>query len=211
MRNTSVAAIAALLVCSCGPKALELPADPIDRAATCGVFTAAEARSATDIQKPLPFEAQLRILDHALIAGSSGDSFSPEAATQVSRRMSELQGGITEGKWQDLKAPCDAAYPQLAKADVALPADRFQAQLGCDSLADFVLTALEKQESDYVNALAEYRALRARLNVALGPGMQRRAGTDIEKQQAERRKALARVVKLGPTEPVMKQCLARYG
>ena len=34
---------------ACGPKALELPEQPVDRAATCGVVAAAEARAGLDI------------------------------------------------------------------------------------------------------------------------------------------------------------------
>lgn len=211
MRISAAAALAAMLICSCGPKPLELPADAVDRAATCGVVTAAEARTATDIQQELPFEAQGRILHHALLASSTGDSFEPAVANRVSRRMSELQEQITKGKWQDLKPACTAAFPELDKKDVALPDARFEAQLGCDSLADFLLTALEPQESDYANELAPYRELRSKLNTALGPGMQSRAGSNLEAQKRERERALATFAKLGTPTAVMRECIARYG
>lgn len=211
MRTVPIAALSALLLCSCGPKALDLPAENIDRAATCGVVAAAEARMATDIKDSLPFEAQGRILHHTLLAGSTGEAFQPELATAVSRRMSELQEGITNARWQDLKPVCAAAYPEVGKTEVALPEGRFDAQLGCDALADFMLSALQDQEADYGNELAEYRQLRNKLNLALGPGMLSRVGSDIAAQQAARREALAGVAKLGTPTAVMRQCIERYG
>ena len=48
----------ALLVASCGPKTLALPDQPVDRAATCGVVAAAQARAGTaNIKADLPFDA----------------------------------------------------------------------------------------------------------------------------------------------------------
>ncbi len=94
MRALVAAVSAAALLAGCGgPKALTLPEDPIDRAATCGVVAAAEARAGSpDIKAALPFEAQGRILHHALVAASEGGSFSGQKASAVSKRMSELQG-----------------------------------------------------------------------------------------------------------------------
>src|SRR3546814_4302137 len=100
MSRISATAIGgALLLAACGPKALSLPEQPIDRAATCGVVAAAEARAATpDIKQPLPFTAQGRILHYALLAGASGEEFSAETATAVNQRMSDLQEEITSGE-----------------------------------------------------------------------------------------------------------------
>lgn len=210
MRLTSCAAAIALLLCSCGPKALELPSDPIDRAATCGVVAAATSRTATNIQQSLPFDAQLHIFHYALLAGSEGGSFSPETASTVSKRMSDLQEGITKGKWQDLAPACAGAYPEAQKTDVALPAG-FDTQLGCDALADFVLTALRGQEADYGNELASYNQMRTKLNRLMAPAMISRAGKDVEAQQTERHKALATMAKLGAPSAVLKQCVTRFG
>src|SRR3546814_10718881 len=99
MRISVTAAGAALLFSACGPKALTLPEQPVDRAATCGVVAATEARAATpDIKQPLPFTAQGRILHYALLAGAEGEEFSAETATAVNQRMSDLQEEITSGE-----------------------------------------------------------------------------------------------------------------
>lgn len=211
-RFSLLSAAAALLLASCGPKALALPEQPIDRAATCGVVAAAEARAATaDIKQPLPFTAQGKILHYALLAGAAGEEFSLDAATAVNRRMSELQEEITEGKWQELAPACRDAYPETEKAEAALPPERFDAQLACDELGDFMSTALRSQEADYGNQLGEYRGLAAKLDRVLGPGLQSRAGSALPAQQAERRRALAKAAKLGPPVAVMSQCVQRYG
>lgn len=211
MRVSVTAALGALLITACGPKPLELPADLVDRAATCGVVAAAEARTATRIEEALPFEAQQHILHYALLGGSAGDTFVPETANAVSRRMSELQENITQGKWQDLKPACVSAFPETTRTEIALPAGRFEAQLACYALDDFILSALERQESEYANELAPYRNLRRTLNVAIGPGMASRVGSSLKAQQAERNKAVAAAAKLGAPSAVMRQCVERYG
>lgn len=211
MRITVTAALGALLITGCGPKPLALPTDSVDRAATCGVVAAAEARTATRMEDALPFAAQEHIVHYALLAGSTGESFVPETANAVSRRMSELQEGITQGKWQDLKPACDSAYPEAGRTEIALPAGRFDSQLTCYALDDFILTATEKQESEYGNELAPYREMRRKLNLAIGPGIKSRVGSNLEAQKAERNKALAAAAKLGAPSAVMRQCLERYG
>jgi hypothetical protein len=202
---------AALLLASCGPQALTLPEAPVDRAATCGVVAAAEARSGTDIQRVLPFAAQLRILHYALLAGSEAESFSDEASSAVIERMPALQEEITEGKWQELAPACRAAFPLAEKQEVTLPEDRFDAQLGCDAMADFLMDRLRSQESNYAGPLGDYRELLRKLDQTLGPGLRARAGADLASQQAARREALAAMAKLGSPAAVMRQCVERYG
>lgn len=211
MRMKSTAVLGALLITACGPKPLELPTDAVDRAATCGVIAAAEARTATNVQQALPFAAQEHIVHYALLAGSAGESFVPETANAVSRRMSELQEGITQGEWQGLKPACASAFPETARTEITLPAGRFDAQLTCYALVDFILTATEQQESEYGNELAPYRETRRKLNLAIAPGLTSRVGSDLEAQKTERNKALAAAAKLGSPTAVMRQCVERYG
>ena len=203
--------ICAILLASCGPRTLVLPDQPVDRAATCGVVAAAEARAATaDIKAPLPFDAMGRILHYTLLAGSTGERFSPGTAADVQKRMTELQGGITEGKWQDLIPACRAAFPATAVREVELPADRFEAQLGCYELGDFIRSALEKQ-GKYDTELRAYRQLGYTLDAPLGVGLRARAGSGVEAQREARGEALAAIAKAGPPVAVMKECVARFG
>ena len=201
----------ALLLASCGPKALTLPEQPVDRAATCGVIEAQSARLAThDIQATLPFEAMGRIIHYPLLAGSAEGSFSSEVGVKVQARMSELQDGISEGKWQDLVPTCRTAFPATAIQQVALPEDRFDAQLGCVELGDFLSSSLEDQ-AEYGNELAEYRKLSRKLETTLTAGLRSRAGADLAARIEERHKALAAIAMAGPPVAVMRQCLARFG
>lgn len=196
---------------ACGPKALELPEQPVDRAATCGVVAAAEARAGTkDVKAELPFEAMGHILQYTLLGGSADGTFSPDAAANVQKRMSELQGEITGGKWQDLAPACRAAFPATAISEVKLPADGVEAQVGCYELGDFVRSALEEQ-GNYDNELSEFRPLKDKLDTAVGSALRGRVGADFEAQQKERHKALAAIAKAGPPVAVLQQCLKRFG
>ncbi len=200
-----------LLLASCGPKALTLPEQPVDQAATCGVIAAQSARLAThDIQAALPFDAMGRIIHYPLLAGSTGGSFSSEVATKVQTRMTELQDGISEGKWQELIPACRTAFPATAVEQVKLPVDRFDAQLGCVELGDFLRSALEEQ-AEYGNELAEYRNLSMKLEATLTNGLRSRAGPDLRDRIEERRKALATFARVGPPVAVLRECLARFG
>jgi predicted small lipoprotein YifL len=201
----------ALVLAACGDKPLELPTDPVDRAATCGVVAAAAARTAeTNVQAPLPLAAQGKIFHYALLAASQGGEFEAETANRVTKRMPELQARITDGKWRDLVPACDSAFPIAGKTDVGLPAARLDAQLACEELANFTEVALEGAERDFGNELAAYRRMRSDLNDALAPGLRARAGTDSGAQHRERRKALAAATQLGSPIPVLDKCVERF-
>jgi len=208
----SLACLAALVLSACGgAKALELPADPVDRAATCGVVAAAAARTAvTDVQAPLPLAAQGRIFHYALLTASEGGEFKGETANRVNKRMRELEAGITGGKWRDLVPACDAAFPIAAKTQVALPSRRFEAQIACEELADFAGLALEGAERHFGNELADYRRMRTELNDALAAGLRDRAGASAEAQSRERDRALAAAAGLGSPIPVLDKCRERF-
>jgi hypothetical protein len=207
-----LAATAALLAVSCGPKALTLPDDPIDRAATCGVVAAAEARRAvTDIQAPLPLEAQGRIAHYALLGASAGGEFAPATANAISRRTSELGEQIAGGDWEDLVPACSAAFPAVGRTDVALPEDQFEAQLGCYEMAGFLTTALAGQRTNERHERATYVGLHRLLGDRVAPGLRERAGPDPAAQRREQRKALAGAARLGSPVAIMRQCVRRFG
>lgn len=189
---------------------MQLPSDPIDRAATCGVIAAAAARSGTDVSAPLSLEAQGRVLHHALLAASEGGESDGATANRVSRRMRELQARIVDGKWQALRPSCEAAYPLTAKREVTLPAGKLDAQLVCEELAEFFTTALEAEAAHYGNEFAGYRLMRRELNDALAAGLRARAGASREAQQRERRRALAAAAQLGSPVAVLGRCLERF-
>ena len=214
MRGRSLAVFAAAALAACaGPKTLTLPDDPVDRAATCAIVAAAEARSATgaEVAKPLPLEAQGRILHHALLAASEDGRFSGDTARAVNARMQALQDDVTSGAWEALVPDCRAAYPLAWKDDPTLPEGRFEAQIACEELAQFLFTALEPQKAAYGREIADYRRLRRELNDAMGAGLRRKAGTRLDAQAVARDEGLAAAAQLGSPVPVMQACLARFG
>ncbi|MEO7825648.1 MAG: hypothetical protein ABIR60_00770 [Allosphingosinicella sp.] len=201
----------ALTLAACGAKPLELPADPVDRAATCGVVAAAAARTAvTDVKAPLPLAAQGKIFHYALVTASKGGTFEPETANRINKRMREVEAGITGGKWRDLVPVCDSAFPLTAKTDVQLPAGRFEAQIACEELAEFTSVALEGSEVNFGNELAGYRRMRSELNDALAPGLRAKAGSSSQAQKRERNLALAAAAALGSPIPVLDKCVERF-
>lgn len=211
MKPVLLLPVVAALVAGCGPKALDLPADPVDRAATCGVVAAATARtSVADVQAPLPLAAQGKIFHYALIAASEGGEFQAETANRVNRRMRELQETITGGKWQALVPACDAAFPAAGKTEVTLPSGRLDAQLACEELADFTDVALEAADAHFANELAAYRRMRSALNDELAPGLRARAGAGLEAQGRERKRALAAAAQLGSPIAVLDACMERF-
>jgi hypothetical protein len=204
-------ALLPLLLAGCESRPLRLPADPVDRAATCGVVAAAAARTAVpDVKAPLPLAAQGRIFHYALLAASAGGAFEADTANRVNTRMRELEAGITGGKWKDLVPACDAAFPTTAKTEVALPSGRFEAQIACEELAEFTSVALEGSERDFGNELAAYRRMRTELNDAIGPGLRARAGPNLKAQTSERNRALAAATALGSPIPVLDKCRERF-
>lgn len=203
--------VTACSLSACGPKALELPDEPVERAATCGVVAAAQARAGTaDIKADLPFDAMGRILHYTLLGGSKDGVFSPELGGDVQKQMSELQDQVTGGKWQDLVPACRTAFPATAITEVKLPEDRFEAQLGCYELDDYVRSALQEQAA-YDDETSELRPLRDKLDKVIGTGLRGRVGGDFDAQQQARHKALAGIAKAGPPTVVLQQCMKRFG
>ncbi len=201
----------ALTLAACGAKTLELPADPIDRAATCGVVAAAAARTAvTDVKAPLPLAAQGKIFHYALLTASEGGKFEAETANRINKRMRALEAGITGGRWRDLVPVCDSAFPATAKTEIKLPPGRFEAQIACEELAEFTSVALEGSEKNFGNELAGYSRMRTELNDALAPGLRARAGSDTQAQSRERDQALAAAAALGSPIPVLDSCMERF-
>lgn len=197
----------------CGSGTLALPDEPIDRAATCGVVAAAQARSAeADVQAPLGFDEQGRIMHYAMLAAVEDGSFRKDRAAAVVDRMPQLEAGITSGKWETLVEPCAAAYPVTTKrGEIALPKDPLVAQQGCDALSDFLSTALRPQEHLYVEPLRAYTEMERKLDSRIGSTQKRRGGVSLGASQDARAEALAAMVELGPPMAVMRVCLERYG
>lgn len=203
---------AALALVSCGPKQLALPGDPIDRAATCAVVSAADSRlHAPTAKGDLGFAAQTRILHYAMLAGSEGADFSTGKAAAVVTRMSELEADITKGKWQDLVVPCDGAFPEVKKtAGIELPQARFDAQLGCYSLGDFLVKTVTTSDPGAREEMSRLMEMRRDLDGSIGSGLKARGAGKYEQTLELKQAALVKMTRLGAPAEVVKICTKRF-
>jgi hypothetical protein len=206
------APLAAGLLASCGPKAIALPEDPIERAATCSVVAAANAREASKSLGSLSFDDQAHVMHYALLAGSDSGAFDQERAARAAAKAQQVQESVTDAKWQDLVAPCAAAYPAAQpKPAVTLPADAFDAQMGCYTLASFLAKTMGGDPA-VEEKLVEYGALNRKLDPRIGATLAARGvKTDSDQAKQLRNEALARTAKLGPLGTVLAACKARFG
>jgi len=203
----------ALALSACGAPKLALPADPVGRAATCGVVAAAEGRAANpqQVSAPLSFERQGQIIHYALLAGAEGDHFSHNTAAAVVERMQAIQEDVTDGKWQALIQPCQAAFPQADPAQpVTLPRDPLEAEMGCYTLSKFMMRALAAQGNAYEEQLVRFGALGRALDPKIARALDRRGIRSEGARQAQSDAALATAAKIGSPAKVMDACTNRY-
>jgi hypothetical protein len=200
-----------LALTACGPREAALPADPVERAATCGVVAAAQARKASgNVEAKLTLEQQGRILHYALLAGAEGGSFDKTRAAGVVNAMPALGDKVTQGKWDRLIPQCEAAYPATRAEAVTLPSGRLEAQAGCQDLAEFFTTALRQSEADYIDRIRIYDQMRREIDPQLGTTIRAR-GLSQKQGAAARDKALAGIVQLGAPVAVLDACAKRFG
>ena len=199
-----------LALAGCGTKDAGLPADPVQRAATCGVVTAAEARQASgNVEAKLTLEQQGRILHYAMLVGSEGGRFDKTRTAAVVNAMPSLGDKVTSGEWQKRIPECAAAYPATVARAVTLPSDALQAQAGCHDLAAFFTDAMRASEADYIDKIRAYDGMRRGLDPKLGGTLRARGLSQAQGEEA-RDKALAALVQLGNPVAVLDQCVERF-
>ena len=200
-----------LALAGCGQKEAGFPDDPVQRAATCGVVAAAEARRTSgNVESKLSIEQQGRILHYALLAGAEGESFDQARAAAVVKAMPGLGDTVTGRDWAPLIAQCEAAYPATKSAgEVKLPDDPLTAQAGCLELADFFTSALRASEADYAERMRAYDAMERNLDIRLGRTSRAR-GLSQEQATGARDKAMATMIGLGSPTAVIDACVARF-
>lgn len=203
--------IPSLLLAGCGEREAGLPADPVERAATCGVVTAADARQASgNVEAKLTLEQQGRILHYAMLVGSEGGRFDKTRTAAVVNAMPGLGDKVTSGEWQKRLPECAAAYPTTAARDVTLPSDPLQAQAGCHDLAAFFTEAMRASEADYIDKIRAYDGMRRDLDPKLGATLRARGLNQAQGEEA-RDKAVAALVQLGNPVAVLDKCVKQLG
>jgi len=215
MRKTALLFLPSLLatvsmLSACGPKALTIGETAVDRAATCGVVAAAQARTvSTDYKAPLTVEARGKVLQYALLAGAEGQSFKPEAAGAVIKRMPELADEVTDKNWKKLVQPCAEAFPVSATAMTVLPKDPLVSAVGCDQMSSFMRKALSTG-MEYDGEVQRIGKLSMRLDEKVAPLLSRAGKSSDAQTQAVKMEAMATFAKLGPPDKVIDACVARY-
>ncbi len=214
MRKITIALSATLvMLAGCGPKKLALPTDPIDRAATCAVVSAAGARAGnSDIKADLDFPAQTHILHYAMLAASDGNRFDTAKASAVVSRMSEVEGDVTAGKWQGLVQPCNQSFPLATKTGgVELPTQRFEAAIGGYALGDFLTRTVTSKSPVTQEKMSELMTMRRNLDATIGNGLKARGASKYENTLELKQEALVRMTRLGPPNETAQACTARFG
>ena len=204
--------VTSMALASCGPKPLALAADPVERAATCAVVAAADARaSAPNHKGDLGFDAQTRILHHAMLAAAEGNRFSASRAAAVVQRMNEIEPRVTDGKWQDLKAPCNEVYPAVARTSgVQLPKSKFDAELGCYALSEFLVRSVSSRDPVVEKEMLGISKVRRDLDGPIAIGLRARGAASFEKGKAMKQAALVEMTNLGAPAEIVRQCKARF-
>ena len=204
--------VVALATAACGPKQLALPSDPIDRAATCAVISAADSRAHTTSMKgDLDFDSQTRIIHYAMMAASDGGKFSTTTASAVVDRMKAVEADVTNSKWQPLVAPCDQSYPLAKKTSgIELPSARFDAALGCYALSDFLAKTVTTNDPAAQETLSGLMKMRRDLDATVGSGLKARGAGKYENTLSMKQDALARMTQLGAPAETLKLCATRF-
>lgn len=212
MRAVMMAALMlALPLGGCGRPALALSDDPVTRAAQCAVTSTVQARlGQADVTAPLPFEAQVRVLHAALLAGSAGDTYDAGVAAAVLKTLPQVEPAISGGRWEMLVPACELAFPDM-KARPELPAAVLDAQLGCSLLAQYVARALQSQQSSYADALGTLTRMRAALDDRIAARLADAGQTGAARQRDERARAMRAIVRGGAAKPMLDRCVEKYG
>lgn len=206
---TSLAATAFLLS-GCGQKTAQLPSDPVELAATCGVIAAASERETNGFKGDLSADAQGRILHYAMLYASEGGAFDKDKVNAVSKRMPALFDTTIKGKWQTLRPGCASAFPATQIAQPALPPKPVDAMLECYAMADFLRKALSEQGSSYAAAANNYGVLTGKLDVSMTPALRAAGIRNGDSLNAKRAEALAAATKLGQPPAFVAACEKKY-
>jgi hypothetical protein len=202
---------AALVLPGCASKTPTLPDDPIEKAASCGVITAASEREAAGVKGELPARAQERIFHYPLLAGSTGASFDNARAQAVFQRMPKLFETVIQGKWQTLKPACAAAFPQTQIAHPTLPARPLDSMLQCYVLTDFMRKSLGSVGGSYAEVSLQYGVFTAKLDDKVSAALAKVGIKNGPALQDRRAEALAAAAKLGQPSGVIEACMKKYG
>jgi len=194
----------------CARKTPELPTDPLEQAATCGVVAAAGEREAAGAKGELPADGQARILHYAMLYASTGTALDPDKVNAVSKRMPALADQTIKGDWRKLEPACAAAFPATRITQPVLPKKPLDAMLQCDALAEFLRKALTDQGASYGNAANAYGAFIDTLDPKLSVSVRAAGLSNGDALRRKKQQELAAAARLGQPPAVIDACKKAY-
>lgn len=201
---TALAVLAAPLAAVAGPG--DLPADPMQRAATCAAAISGQAGVLSG--KPFTYETADRVGQFAII-GSAGQA---DKLPGLGQAMADAAKTLGPEGFGPAVAACDRAYPRtLANAPVRMPANEVDRGLGCMILAGTLGGIHKGAGTDSDPRAANYMKLAESLGAKLEAKLNA-AGITTEEQLMARLQAVGPTVgDFGPPTKVAEACLKEFG
>jgi len=196
--------------CSRSP-AVELPADPAERAALC--YSATLAQFAKDSGTTALTPDQLNRGTHFLLLEVSRSGIAePDRVAALAAQGATLAGKLeSEGSAARYAEPCAEAFPETrAEAFKALPADSLDTRISCFMLSSALLQMYAASDMVPDERAGLYTMFNTRMNQRLTQEMQARAEPSEAEFNELTMRGLAQAVRLGPPTRVMDACIARY-
>lgn len=155
---------------------------------------------------PASFDAFLKILHYAMIAGARGqERVDLRALDDVSRRASVALQEMREQDWQARLPDCASAFPETQRPAGRLPEAPFDAAMTCFGLADF----LARTAGDFPRESIAAGELAERALAASARELTRRARTNEEADRlADRYRVQAFLA--GTPASLLDQCAQRF-
>ena len=202
----AAALVLAAGLAGCAGAPLDLPDDPVARAATCSAVRTLELRSGRTDERPVSFAGSTEILHFAMIyAAEEAVEADQRRLTAVSARVPDVLRDLDGKNWASLVEPCNAAYPETQRNAAALPGDPFEAGMTCFALTDF----LSRSAADHPAEQRSLAGLAERALSAAQPELRNRAHDNDEAHRIATGYA-ARAFKAGRPSSLIAQCRRRF-
>jgi hypothetical protein len=194
--------------------ALTLPADPVERAATCSGAYLAVAQLQPGFEKNGVSEDEMNRVMHPVYVDAGASGRIEQARLELAGNKSPIKAAEfrKNGKAEATIVACEEVYPAIrAGAFKALPTEDAQARIACVATAGALVQTYQATEEVRSERLPAIARLMEQLTEPVFADFERQGVTDVELMNAELRAVLARTMRSGPPGEVMTACLARFG
>jgi hypothetical protein len=193
---------------ACTSAPLQLPDDPLERAAACTAARTLELREGKQGDGPVTFAGATEIIHFAMLyAAEDAVEVDPRRLDAVKARSERAVAELAGQNWASLVEPCNASYPETQKDPASLPGDPFEAGMTCYALGDFLARSVQASFPDEQRALA---GMAERALTAAQPALRERARDDNAEAQRIANGYAARAFKAGRPTLLLGQCRRRF-